>query len=198
MTALGLLMLGLAPQAQDLFVEFPRAPWRIPLFLLFLLVVWAMPTHYAARLLLDTDARFQQAVAAQQALDRARWIEAMECWAPRLLGLLTFVAVLIAIWRSHANLPILHGQAVIDFIDPANKWLLSSAGLVVLVAAVFLIYTIRRSRDAEVVVLRALKNLNRWLDKVSWVKPRNPQDRRHNWLQLPPAITLISRPDPVA
>ena len=72
MTTLGLLILSSAPQAQDLFVEFARNPWRIPLFLLLLFFVWAMPTHYAARLLLDTDARFQDAVAAQQALGRAR------------------------------------------------------------------------------------------------------------------------------
>jgi hypothetical protein len=56
-TVLGLLILGLAPQAQDLFVEFARLPtWRMVLFVCVMVVVWAMPTHYAARLLLDTVA----------------------------------------------------------------------------------------------------------------------------------------------
>ena len=110
LTALGLLLLGKASQAQDLFVEFDDAKWRIPIFLLLLVLVWAMPTHYAARLLLDTDARFQQAIAAQRALGRARWIEFTRRWVPRVLGLLTFAAVLIAIWRSHVNLPILDEQ----------------------------------------------------------------------------------------
>jgi hypothetical protein len=63
-TALGLLILSAAPQAQDLFVELARATdERIPLFLFLLFFVWAMPTHYAARLLLDTDERFRRLVA---------------------------------------------------------------------------------------------------------------------------------------
>lgn len=32
MTAFGLLLLGIAPQAQDLFVEFANAPWANPAF----------------------------------------------------------------------------------------------------------------------------------------------------------------------
>src|SRR5258708_27236740 len=55
--AFRLLLLVLAPHAQDLFVEFADAYWRIPLFLLLLLFSWAMPTHYPARLLLDADSR---------------------------------------------------------------------------------------------------------------------------------------------
>src|SRR6266478_2332701 len=67
MTVLGLLILGLAPQAQDLFVEFADVPvWRMVLFGCVMVVVWAMPTHYAARLLLDTDERFRQLLEAQR------------------------------------------------------------------------------------------------------------------------------------
>src|SRR5262249_14147085 len=110
-TTLGLLILGLAPQAQDLFVEFAGAPdrptivWHMFMFGLFVFVlffVWAMPTHYTARLLLDTDARFQQLLATQRELKAAGGIEAMQRWVPRVLGLLTFVAVGIAIGRSYA------------------------------------------------------------------------------------------------
>jgi hypothetical protein len=50
------LLLGATPQAQDIFVEFARSsPWWMLWFLFVLVAVWAMPTHYAARLLLDTD-----------------------------------------------------------------------------------------------------------------------------------------------
>ena len=67
MTVLGLLILEKAPQAQDLFVEFADVTvwsvWRMLMFVCILIVVWAMPTHYAARLLLDTDQRFRQLLA---------------------------------------------------------------------------------------------------------------------------------------
>ena len=62
MTLLGLALLGLTPQAQDLFMEFARTTvWWMLWFLLVLIFLWAMPTHYAARLLLDTDSRFSWA-----------------------------------------------------------------------------------------------------------------------------------------
>src|SRR5580704_5730658 len=159
MTALGLLLLGLVPQAQDLFVEFAasqahelfvafvEAYWRIPLFLLLLVFVWAMPTHYAARLLLDTDERFQKTVADQRAIT-ARYV-------PRALGLVTFVAVLIAIWRSHLNLPSFSDANDKLAVVAANQVLLWLAVLVVVVAVGFLIYTIIRPRNADIVGLRA-------------------------------------------
>src|SRR5687767_320506 len=55
-TLLGLLLLGMAPQAQDLFVELALTPSErvgalpygtVLSFLAMLLFVWAMPTHYA-------------------------------------------------------------------------------------------------------------------------------------------------------
>ncbi len=163
MTALGLLILSSAPQAQDLFVEFAHNPLRIPLFLLLLIFVWAMPTHYAARLLLDTDARFQDVVAAQQALGQANFIEAVERVVPRALGLLTFVAVLIAIWRSHLNLPIFSDPGDQEAVAATNRVLGWLAVVVILAAFGFLIYTIKRPRNADTVGLRTLKNLNRRL-----------------------------------
>ena len=121
-TVLGLLILGLAPQAQDLFVEFADVPiWRMVLFVWLMVVVWAMPTHYAARLLLDTDERFRQLLAAQRESDQAHFLEVTARWVPRVLGLVTFVAVVIAIWRSHLNLPILdqtpEQTSVIDAVN---------------------------------------------------------------------------------
>jgi hypothetical protein len=161
--AFGLLLLGLAPQAQDLFVEFADAYWRIPLFLLLLVFAWAMPTHYAARLLLDTDERFQKVAAEQRAVGQARCFDITARYVPRALGLLTFVAVLIAIWRSHLNLPSFsdaNDRLAVATVDQVLLWL---AILVVVVAVGFLIYTIIRPRNADIVGLRALKDLNRKL-----------------------------------
>ena len=160
MTLLGLALLGLTPQAQDLFMEFARTgPLRMLAFLLVLVFIWAMPTHYAARLLLDTDRRFR--------LSLVRTPDGNECcsqvsavWVPRALGLLTFVAVLIAIWRSSINVPELN--------DPANtaavyKALVEVAVLVVAGALVFFGYMLWRPRRAEIPILHLLKPVNRVL-----------------------------------
>jgi hypothetical protein len=142
LVALGLLILGMAPQAQDLFVELARAMHgRVPLFFFLLFFVWAMPTHYAARLLLDTDWRLRAHAEQQRLQTHSRCLAAMERWVPRILGLLTFVAVLIAIWRSYANLPILDEKHVTREIGIS---LFILAGLVVLSAGVFMLYMVKR------------------------------------------------------
>jgi hypothetical protein len=163
MTVLGLLILGLAPQAQDLFVEFADGAvlsriLRMAEFVVAMFVVWAMPTHYAARLLLDTDERFHQLLAAQRKSDQAHFLEVTARWVPLLLGLLTFVAVLIAIWRSHRNLPILDQTP--EVIDAVNRSLAALAALVVLAAAGFIVYVVKRQRCADLPFLRAVKRLN--------------------------------------
>jgi hypothetical protein len=164
MTALGLLILGMAPQAQDLFVEFARPPaWRMFLFLFVLIAVWAMPTHYAARLLLDTDAGFQQLLAEQRKLQGAACAEAAGVWVPRKLGLLTFAAVLIAIWRSYVNLPILDDRSVIESVA---RSLAVMAVLVLLGAVGFIVYCIKRPRNADLPGLRAVKRANRRLARL--------------------------------
>lgn len=164
MTVLGLLILGIAPQAQDLFVEFSRPPvWRMFAFLFVLFVVWAIPTHYATRLLLDTDARFQQLLTAQRELHQAHCLEAMERWVPRVLGLLTFVAVLIAIWRSYVNLPILDETSVTDSV---GRSLLAMAALVLLGGAGFIAYFVKRPRNANLPALRVVKRMNQRLTSL--------------------------------
>src|SRR6478672_1976451 len=91
MTGLGLLLLGLAPQAQDLFVEFARLPtWRMFLFVVVMVFVWTLPTHYAARLLLDTDERFQKLLFLQREKAQNHILEAITLFVPRFLGVLTF------------------------------------------------------------------------------------------------------------
>ena len=164
-TVLGLLILGLAPQAQDLFVEFADVPiWRMVLFVWLMVVVWAMPTHYAARLLLDTDERFRQLLGAQRESDQAHFLEVTARWVPRVLGLVTFVAVVIAIWRSHLNLPILdQTPEQTSVIDAVNGRLAALAVLVVLAAAGFIVYVVKRDRIADLPFLQAVKRLKEWL-----------------------------------
>jgi hypothetical protein len=173
-TVFGLALLGLAPQAQDLFVEFARAPiWRMFVFLLVLIFVWAMPTHYAARLLVDTDARLQGNLEASR--EPTKCLRASAIHAPRILGLLTFVAVLIAIFRSHLNLPNLDQKEVIAGVDRA---LVEIALLVCAGAAGFVYYVLYRPRDADLPLLRSIKRTNEKLAGV-WrtVSPgvRDPQ-----------------------
>src|SRR5215470_1143086 len=52
---IGFLLFDRAPQAQDLLVEFAGDYARVVAFLCLLFVLWAAVTHYAARLLLNTD-----------------------------------------------------------------------------------------------------------------------------------------------
>jgi hypothetical protein len=188
-TAIGLLLFGLAPQVQDLFIEFTRKaplPWlpfvfvppgRAIAFLLILIAGWALPTHYTARLLLDTDDRLCERLENEENLRRRKLraevlteeaareplcLHTSSVWVPRILGLLTFVAVLIAILRSKLNLPDLQQQEVTLAADRA---LAEMAALVVLTAAGFLFYVVCRPRRADLPVLRGFADLNR---KIAW------------------------------
>ncbi len=157
---LGLLILGMAAQAQDLFVELVgEETRRIPLFLWLLIFVWAMPTHYAARLLLDTDTRFRAHVDQERAPASARCIAAMEAWVPRVLGLLPFAAVLLALVRSYVNLPYLQEQGNEGVISSIGWGLLLLGVVVVIAAALFTWYMLKRRRDGNVAGLRWARNL---------------------------------------
>jgi hypothetical protein len=80
-----------------------------------------------------------------------------------VLGLLTFAAVLIAIERSHVNLPIFSEQNDQVAVKATNEVLGWLAFCVVVTAALFYVYTVWRSRDADVVGLRKLRDFNRRL-----------------------------------
>src|SRR5258708_1851324 len=124
-TVFGCLLLGATPQAQDLFTEFLdlsllRTWLRMLLFVLVLTAVWALPTHYAARILVNTDPR-------APASNEAPCLRLPAMWVPRLLGLLTFLAVEFAIPRSYANMPTLDEGQVKQGVAHA---LIAMAGLV--------------------------------------------------------------------
>ena len=145
----GFLILDYTPQAQDLFTEFADSYVRIAVFLVLLTTVWAGTTHYAARLLLDTDMRFRAYA------DPRVWtyLGSFERWVPRLLGLIPFAVVLIASERSIFNLPHIEDKDVIAAITCRLRIF---DALVVAVAAAFLVYMVKR-RDlmATGVVQRA-------------------------------------------
>jgi hypothetical protein len=180
-TALGMAILGEAPQAQDLLVEFAyESAWRIPMFLVLLFFVWAMPTHYSARLLLDTDARLQERLVPQMERSPDPWrcrsvIGCAALWTPRILGLLTFVAVVIAVQRSAHNLPDFKDPSARATIEDTLKWL---TGLVAATALAFFAYTIWRPHDSDFFLFRILKRFNHWLEPLwRWFSPgaKDPQ-----------------------
>jgi hypothetical protein len=168
-TAFGLLLLTATSQAQDLFVEFARPPllfldWPLlsrALFMLWFVVilvaVWAMPTHYAARLLLDTDRRFDDALAAEQAAHDGACLERSAIFVPRALGFLTFVAIECAILRSWMNMPTLDEADVTTAVIWA---LVEMALLVAVAAALYLLWVVKRH---ELNPPRLLIKLNRKL-----------------------------------
>jgi hypothetical protein len=140
MTAFGWVLLGWTSQAQDLFVEFAHVSvWWMIWFLFVLTAIWALPTHYAARMLIDTDSRF-----CGRGFDATRCLKGSAKCMPRLLGFLTFMAVEFAIWRSHANMPNLHEINVLEDVDRA---LLETALLVAAGAAAYMVWVIKRPRN---------------------------------------------------
>lgn len=108
---LGFAILGLAPQAQDLLLDVAAGPWwYIILFLLPLFFVWAMPTHYAARLLVNTDRRYLLRIRRRQ----SGFLDTLQKWTPRMLGTLPFAAMLIGVARAWNNVPAVEPLSVTD------------------------------------------------------------------------------------
>ncbi|WP_238121312.1 MULTISPECIES: hypothetical protein [unclassified Xanthobacter] len=121
-------------------------------------VLWAMPVHYAGRLLLETDAgiarmrrRRDQALAAPaQAAGPGAGLHhcdpitaAMLRWFPRVLGALTFLTLAWGARAAIANLPVLADAGVVTAAShQLNLTALVMAGMV----PVFLLYTVVRSR----------------------------------------------------
>jgi hypothetical protein len=150
-TAFGLVLLGMTPQAQDLFLEFADAPLgetlpRMLWFVVVLTVVWAMPTHYAARLLLESDPRFKESLRQEGEAKQAPCLRHSAKWVPRVLGFLAFVAVEYAIFRSHRNIPTLDQGEVTKGAETA---LVTVASLVAAGAVGYWVWVIKRPRQAD-------------------------------------------------
>lgn len=187
---IGFLILDYTVQAQDLFTEFAGDYLRITVFLVLLTVVWAGTTHYAARLLLDTDKRFDTYAAARDS-DFLAWAET---WVPRLLGLAPFLIVLIASERSIWNLPSITDDGKISAIV---RTLRVFDGFVVAVAAAFLWYMVKRQAlMATRLVQRAEAKVgivNRLLQPLglSGDSRRNARDGRSVQPALGPLLLIV-------
>jgi hypothetical protein len=108
---IGFLLLGAAPQAQDLLIPLVDSPnWRVGLFFVLQFVFWAMPVHYSARILINDDAR----LFAYAQEYPSPYFSLLQLWVPRLLGAATFVALIISAHRARINLPIIHDFGVTD------------------------------------------------------------------------------------
>jgi predicted acylesterase/phospholipase RssA len=147
--AVGAIILLLVPQAQDLLVE-PVTSDYAPLLLLGLgvLFAWAIPTHYAARLLLTTDARYRQRMGTHQsASGPSSFRRRLVTWSPRLLGVSIFVILIGAALRARFNVPDLglKDESISQSVRERLLWLATGfAGLMV----VFLAYAVRREKLA--------------------------------------------------
>ena len=140
----GAVLMWLVPQAQDLLIEFAMpatfADWgRIFLFYVLVLVIWAMPTHYVARLLVSSDEGYLRRIETRG----TAWIEGLQKWTPRVLGALTFVVMLGGVWRAWYNRPQFSNEQ--EF--PGIGWhLIVVAFGLVATGIVFWLYAVYRER----------------------------------------------------
>lgn len=150
-----LLMLGVT-QAQDTLVDIAMsgAPLAKPAWFcgdIFWLAtaaffLWAMPVHYAGRLLLETDTGLAR---VRRERDRAAaggcdlFTYGLLRWAPRVLGAVTFVALACGALAAIANLPTLEDVQV---AVAARQQLQLIAVVMLVCVPIFIGYTVARSR----------------------------------------------------
>lgn len=97
---LGFLIIAKTPQAEDLLIPVADSnPLGIVVFLILHFVLWATPTHYSARLLLNDDRRFRLYMRSH----KSRFGKLSELWVPRLLGLATFFVMGLSAVRAIAT-----------------------------------------------------------------------------------------------
>ncbi|MEQ9641069.1 MAG: hypothetical protein RIM84_13685 [Alphaproteobacteria bacterium] len=146
----GLALMLLAPQAQDLFREAappligPMRDWpdgvRALLywssFLVLAFALWAVPVHYAARLLLQHDVGYFA--------NGADYRHAFT-WVPRLLGIACFVVLLVGEFKAWLNLPDCAGEATcVELRQPLSWFLWVLMAATAATGALFAYYVIRR------------------------------------------------------
>lgn len=166
---LGALLMGLVPQAQDVMVDVAMADAPLAVaaglsltlakLIVAVFLLWAIPVHYSARLLLETDrgiARLEwdRAIRAADGTTRAdRFTQALVREVPRVLGALTFVVFALGAWRAVANLPTLADGKV---VEAARRQLHFVAIAMLVAGALFFIYAELRHRFAENPALKAI------------------------------------------
>jgi len=187
---IGAVLMWFVPQAQDLLIELAMpaslADWgRIVLFFLGLLVIWAMPTHYAARLLIRSDEGYLRRIDTRG----TAWIKGLQKWSPRVLGALTFVVMLGGVWRAWYNRP--------QFSDaqefPGLGWhlLIVALGLVA-TGIVFWLYAVYRERaDATSLVVASERFAGNVMAPLRRVLPAITATRQAGTSNLGPLLLLL-------
>lgn len=119
----GLLLMGFAPQAQDLLVDLADDTTRVEMFLL-LVMIWVAVTTYASYLLLGTDRRLLDRAIATKNSDAKAYqrSEVIRTAMPYVLGALPFVIVFIASKRSEVNLPDITDAGKIAAVKLSLSW----------------------------------------------------------------------------
>ncbi len=164
---LGVVLMTLATQAQDVTVDVAMA--GAPLaeqaglssamlrLVAAVFLLWAMPVHYAARLLIETDDGLAARLKLRSAENGAgappdALFCAMIQLVPRVLGVLPFVVFAIGAFNAVANLPTLDDAPVIA----AARSQLGLLGWVMLAGVpLFLAYAYLRQRLAVAPAMKA-------------------------------------------
>jgi hypothetical protein len=134
----GYLLLGFAPQAQDLLTPLvDSSPLYLLLFFVLHFVFWAMPVHYSARILFSDDRRLFDYAKAHP----SPYLRCVEQYIPRLLGIATFAALVVSAYRANINLPNIKDQGVTDTLSSELHHFMVGC---VIAAGVFLAYTVYR------------------------------------------------------
>jgi hypothetical protein len=171
---LGFAILGLTPQAQDLLLDVAAGPWwYIILYLLSVFFVWAMPTHYAARLLVNTDRRYLMRVRRR----KGSFICGLQKWTPRILGTLPFGAMVIGVWRAFNNVPSVQPPSE---TEDAKFYLILLAAYLFAAAALFWWYLASRRAIGRLPAVEQVNALaKRLIDPIAARVPRALALGRH-------------------
>lgn len=178
---LGLALMAGVTQAQDVTLDVAMAgapvgaaaglSRAIVSLVAAVFLLWAMPVHYAARLLVETDNGLAVLVARRDAsaghrgvVGRDRMMAAMVREVPRLIGLAPFLAFAIGANAAIGNLPTLADRPA---IAAAHHQLVLLVWAMLAAVPLFYLYCVLRGRLTQVRALAALDRvLGRWLKPV--------------------------------
>ncbi|WP_374252599.1 hypothetical protein [Xanthobacter sp.] len=178
---LGLALMAGVTQAQDVTLDVAMAgapvgaaaglSRAIVSLVAAVFLLWAMPVHYAARLLVETDNGLAVLVARRDAsaghrgiVGRDRLMAAMVREVPRLIGLAPFLAFAIGANAAIGNLPTLADRPA---IAAAHHQLVLLVWAMLAAVPLFYLYCVLRGRLTQVRALAALDRvLGRWLKPV--------------------------------
>lgn len=153
----GFLLLGATPQAQDLLIPLVDSAWYwVLLFFVLHFLFWAMPVHYAARIVLADDARLYDYGCKYP----SPYFDWLEQWIPRLLGASTFLALLMSAYRANSNLPNLpniRDHGVTDSLSHSLHYFMIWCAVGLILFLFYAAYRVKFSRWAG----------GRWVEKLT-------------------------------